>query len=657
MKWQDFYFKWLEDVGYFKWWNATLIGNKRPYPVGGRTNIGTVGFGGNATGGSPIEGFPSTPTVSHPAQSLIDTALENTEPLDSNAIRRMRNRRGVGGLNAPLLAYLRGDAFGEGQKNTLRYWGVQPEGSTFLPDSNFYRGYEYYINAMKQKYELRGPRGSRLLTEKDWLSDRQNRTYPTTRRPTFGNMIVARHPDYQDYADIGNIMQIEWGVLNGYSKTVYSPTWPQETSRVQNVEIDNWDEDAIAAYENTELDEAEEWLNEKTQAGKDVIMRNKLFNEKYYATSYLQHEVLQNMTTLLLTEIPDISMITAETILHYLSLDLVGLNSEGHPSVPEGYEETLEALPLSSETILQLQRLLQMYQRTDIRTYTFYLDFPCSNTFLVPKTTNQTANVNVVTFGQNLSSNQPNDNLEIAGGTKTFNNAQGVNIPLINFMLESWETYTIVDEALQPFITAFRDMFNTMVSRSDNGQGVVSLARTVDEQLCQMMTAWLYSIPTWVNVNYAIAVASYFGTGGEGFGSGKGLDILPKEMTFDLGGTPKYAYDISLSEWWPLYQHDAPTTSDLRFWRVYTTFLHPSTKKTRGMATPELIEVHAITLNPLPDTLKFNKMGISSVVNAQALIGTFRENIWFCISGVLFSGSNNFIIYTYHHIIVWVFIA
>ena len=185
-------------------------------------------------------------------------------------------------------------------------------------------------------------------------------------------------------------------------------------------------------------------------------------------------------------------------------------------------------------------------------------------------------------------------------------------------MLESWETYTIVDEALQPFITAFRDMFNTMVSRSDNGQGVVSLARTVDEQLCQMMTAWLYSIPTWVNVNYAIAVASYFGTGGEGFGSGKGLDILPKEMTFDLGGTPKYAYDISLSEWWPLYQHDAPTTSDLRFWRVYTTFLHPSTKKTRGMATPELIEVHAITLNPLPDTLKFNKMGISSVVNAQA---------------------------------------
>ena len=46
MKWQEFYFKWLENIGYFQWWNATLVGHKTTEPVGGRNNTGTVCFGG-----------------------------------------------------------------------------------------------------------------------------------------------------------------------------------------------------------------------------------------------------------------------------------------------------------------------------------------------------------------------------------------------------------------------------------------------------------------------------------------------------------------------------------------------------------------------------------------------------------------------------------
>ena len=631
MKWQEFYFNWLENIGYFKWWNATLVGHKTPYPVGGRTGSGTVCFGGE--GG--IEGFPSTPTASHPAQPLIDSALEDTGTLDTNQIRRAGGYGRRGGVSANLIAYLDGDDFGESQKNTLRYWGVQPEGSTFLPDSNFYRGYEYFINAMKQKYELRGPRGSRLLTEKDWLTDKKNRTYPTTRRQTTGQMIASKHPDYQDYADIGNIMQIEWGVFNGYSNLLYSPVWSQET----------WNEGQDASTV-----EATTWMDERTASGKDVIMRNKLFDEKNYIPDKLKHELLQEMTQILLRELPEISMITAETILQYISLNMIGLNMEGHPTTPDGYTETLEALPISFDIITQLKRLLCLWPDSSEGAHiSFYLNFPCSSLLLAPKQLSGQNNspIRSVTVFENQCQNAdfgPNYNHEIAGAYKTFVQHQGTDIGFITNILEWWETFMIVDESLQPFIESFRNMFNILVDRNNEGRGteetpnLTTLTQTADSELSNRMTYWLFTIPSWVNVDYAMAIATYFVPEGDYSGTGgranQGLDIVPKEINFDLeSGEPKYTYEITLSEWWLLYQSPEPSISDLRYWNIYTAFIHPSTKRTRGMETPELIEIHAINLYPSVQPLeaqttrqKFNNISISNVQNAESIMNGAINN-------------------------------
>ena len=632
MKWQEFYFNWLENIGYFKWWNATLVGHKTTEPVGGVNGIGTVCFGGE--GG--IEGFPSTPTASHPAQPLIDAALEDTGRLDPMPIRRTGGYGRRGGLSANLIAYLEGDTFGEPQKNTLRYWGAQPQGSTFLPDSNFYRGYEYYINAMKQKHELRGPGGSRLLRgPKDWVADKQNRTYPTTRRPTSGQMIASKHPDYQDYADIGNIMQIEWGVFNGYSNLLYSPVWSQET----------WNE----GQPESSI-EAASWMDERIASGKDVIMRNKLFDEKNYIPDKLKHELLQEMTQILLRELPEISMITAETILQYISLNMIGLNMEGHPATPDGYTETLEALPISSDLITQLKRLLCLWpESSSSNTFTsFYLNFPCSSLLLAPKQASGQNNVavrSVTVFGNPCQRPDfsPTYNHEIAGGHKTFVSgmAQGSDIGLITNILEWWETFMIVDESLQPFIESFRNMFNIMVDRNNEGRGtpespnLTSLSSSPDSELSIRMTHWLFTIPSWVNVDYAMAIATYFSeirSSAPANSGSNSLDIVPKEINFDLeSGEPKYTYEITLSEWWLLYQPPAPSISDLRYWNIYTAFIHPSTKRTRGMETPELIEIHAINLYPTSsNTLeqntthgrrqKFNNIGISNVQNAESIM-------------------------------------
>jgi len=615
MKWQEFYFKWLNDIGYFKWWNATLVGQKNPSPMGSRMNIGTVGFP------SDIEGVPSTPVVLHPAQSLINSALENSGPLNAEALRRMRPRGSQVGLSAQLLTYLSGESFADPQKNTLRYWGVQPNGNTFLPNSNFYRGFEYYINAMKQKYELRGPRGNRLLTEKDWLSDKQNRTYPTTRRHTTGKMIAAQHPDYQDYADIGNIMQIDWGVLNGYSHTLYSPTI-------------SWDELPLVDItgnattgETPLIDAAEAWLNERIGNGKDFMIRNKLFDENLYVTDKLAHETLQRMTEILLRELPEISMITAETILQYLNLDFVGLNELGHPTVPEGYTATLEALPLSADAILQLQRLLDLYPSV-VGEITFYLNFPYSSDFLVPQN-NGIATMDA--FGNRLNG-EILKYQETAGGLKHYsssNSPQGTTISTIVNALDCWESYQIVDESLQPFITSFRGMFDAILTRynAERDTPIASLRRTSDEHLSSVMTQWLFSIPSWVNVEYALAVATYYSPTGDGGGWPNGLYAVPREIVFDLGGDPQYAYEISLSDWWFHYERNAPTTTDLKYWHISTTFLHPSTKKTRGSSTPELTEFHAISMTPDPEYLNpkyngwvWNDIGVITVENAQPLM-------------------------------------
>ena len=92
MKWQDFYFEWLVKIGFYDWFNATMVEYKTPYPVGSRQNIGTVGFGGE--GEPSIQDVPNVPTYQHPAQAKIDSDLDNTLPL--NGLNSTTRRSGGG---------------------------------------------------------------------------------------------------------------------------------------------------------------------------------------------------------------------------------------------------------------------------------------------------------------------------------------------------------------------------------------------------------------------------------------------------------------------------------------------------------------------------------------------------------------------------------
>ena len=220
MKWQDFYFEWLEKIGYYDWFNATLVGYKTSYPVGGRSNIGTVGFGGE--GEPSIQDVPSVPTYTHPAQSLIESQLADSANFgrDFDNSLRSYSRNFVGMFTSNTNVSL-ADAvtFAGPQKNTLRYWGYQPGGQTFSAPSNFYRGYAYHSNAMKQKKELRGRRGDVLIrdSKKSWFTDKKNRTYPSVRKNQRVPMMAIRHTDYSHYGDVGNLMEIAWGSMNGLS--------------------------------------------------------------------------------------------------------------------------------------------------------------------------------------------------------------------------------------------------------------------------------------------------------------------------------------------------------------------------------------------------------------------------------------------------------
>ena len=430
MKWQDFYFEWLVKIGFYDWFNATMVEYKTPYPVGSRQNIGTVGFGGE--GEPSIQDVPNVPTYQHPAQAKIDLDLDNTLPLNAmNSIARRGGGGATGLFTQPVAQYLRSSEFGVGQANTLRYWGYQPQGQTFSAPSNFYRGYSYYSNAMKQKKELRGRRGDVLVkgSKKEWFTDKKNRTYPSLRMNQTVPMVGIRHNDYSHYGDVGNLMEIAWGSMNGLSYTYNelgnSENFPeldaleeqfmtQITDNEANRGLVNADPlrtsealnrgrrpglgglRAEAAYINrpsnlllddditmevtgirSNLDNSEEinavnqindFIHERYKNNKGVIARNKKFREVDYVKDKIRHDCRQQINNLLLGIDADMSVTTAEVILQILGNPSIGINRQGELSGGpiQSIINTQIDLIIPRDTQIKIQELLLMHGPVEI---------------------------------------------------------------------------------------------------------------------------------------------------------------------------------------------------------------------------------------------------------------------------------------------------
>ena len=653
MKWQDFYFGWLEKIGYYDWYNATLVEYKTPYPVGSRSNIGTVGFGGE--GQPSIQGVPNTPTVYHPAQNLIDNALSDTSPIimQGSNLQAQLNRLVV---------------LTESEKNTLRYWGFQPKGKTMVAESNFYRGFAYYSNAMKQKKELRGGRrGSDVLikgTKKQWLTDKKHRTYPSLKMNQKAPMLAIRHPDYSHYGDIGNIMELSWGRMNGLSYTTYDSANQDQKNNLEEsvaatkLEIEtklnlptdfeaqktvlrnnNYRRNSnlhlfqeITGQEDTEvkhrdlseeekrvMDEVNNFVAEKYSENKGVLARSKRFREINYVSDRVAYETRNEVTSILLGVDRNMSVTTAEVILQILANPTYGFS--GAESMTAGLVQNIidrEMDRLIPRPIqIRLKELLIMggrneegrtsfpsptqnnHQPTPIGSY--FLNFPMNK--MMFSTGNSPLGADNLQWSFNGSSynystqSQKLNALTSTNGYEIFfvNQWGNGSIGCATEILDFWDTYQIVDSTLSPLVTDLLELF-----RGD-------LLTTQYDISFYGNISWLYSLPSWTNPNYAMAIATSATAKSQTF------DWQPKDIGFSIDGVDLYLYDIKLESWAQHYKVWEPKPEDERYWEISMMFNQPVNKKSRGITEPVWEETHQIILD-----LKNGKLRAGQTVDRNA---------------------------------------
>lgn len=664
MKWQDFYFEWLEKIGYYDWFNATLVGYKTPYPVGGRTNIGTVGFGG--TGEPPIQDVPYVPTYTHPAQSLIESQLADTGVLtDLDAGLRGYSRSFSGMFTSNLNQRLSSTAFGPAQKNTLRYWGYQPSGQTFSAASNFYRGYAYHSNALKQKKELRGRRGDVLIrdSKKSWFTDKKNRTYPSLRKNQSVPMVGIRHTDYSHYGDVGNLMEIAWGSMNGLSYSYNDADAATEGANLEDLEgqiallnESDYERGAFIMAQtlargtgidtqlngvNTEdyisyiaslrmpteedmrkINEINSFISQKYLDNKGVIVRNKKFREIDYVGDKIRYDARQQINNLLLGVDSQMSVTTAEIILQILANPMLGINRQG---IIEGGPIQLEIDAFMDEFIprdtqIKIQELLLMHGPQRIPkngsiNYTpkinggigsFYLGIPMNKLqFTLPtQITGQndtfTWGWNGNNFGQKL---QPNKQAGMTRGCtgyeELFSNQNTVGVA--REVMGLWQDLEIVDDSIMPLIDTIVNYLPTIESSNYPLEKYANLN-------------WLYSLPTWVNPNYALAIAN------SEIQNASTVDWQPKDIGFMINGQEQYMYEVKLSDWAQDFMNHEPDMSNQKYWAISMLFNQPITKNSRGPTAREILGQHQIVLDLSPTEGKSNVSKNELVSNNLGMI-------------------------------------
>lgn len=641
MKWQEFYFEWLEKIGYYDWFNATLVGYKTPYPVGGRTNIGTVGFGG--TGNPPIQDVPYVPTYTHPAQSLIESQLADTGVLtDLDAAARGYSRSFSGMFTTNINQRLSAPSFGEAQKNTLRYWGYQPSGHTFSAPSNFYRGYAYHSNAMKQKKELRGRRGDVLIrdSKKSWFTDKKNRTYPSLRKNQSVPMVGIRHTDYSHYGDVGNLMEIAWGSMNGLSYSYNDADAATEEANLEDLEeaiaslnesdynpeayilsqtlgrgvgikaqlngvpIEEYISQQASIRMPTEEDmrkinEINGFMEQKYLDNKGVIVRNKKFREIDYVRDKIRYDARQQINNLLLGVDSQMSVTTAEVILQILANPMLGINRQGE----------IEGGPIQAEidtfmdgfiprdTQIKIQELLLMHGPQNLPTKyvakgqptyigSFYLGIPMNKLqFTLP--TQVTGSNDTFTWSWNetnvqqkfQTTRQAQITRGCTGYEELFSNQNTVGVA--REVMGLWQDLEIVDDSIMPLIDTIVDYLPTIESSNYGLEKYANLN-------------WLYSLPTWVNPNYALAIAN------SEIQNASSVDWQPKDIGFMINGQEQYLYEVKLSNWVQGFMNHEPDVSNQKYWAISMLFNQPITKKSRGSTSREILGLHQIVLDLSP---------------------------------------------------------
>ena len=666
MKWQDFYFEWLEKIGYYDWFNATLVGYKTPYPVGGRTNIGTVGFGG--TGEPPIQDVPYVPTYTHPAQSLIESQLADTGVLtDLDAgLRGYGGRNFSGMFTTPVNQRLSTTGFGTAQKNTLRYWGYQPSGQTFSASSNFYRGYAYHSNAMKQKKELRGRRGDVLIrdSKKSWFTDKKNRTYPSLRKNQSVPMVGIRHTDYSHYGDVGNLMEIAWGSMNGLSYSYNDANAATEEANLEDLESQiallNESDYEAGAFPlsntlargvginlqlngmNTEeyisqqasmrmptdedmrkINEINGFISQKYLDNKGVIVRNKKFRETDYVKDKIRYDARQQISNLLLGIDSQMSVTTAEIILQILANPMLGINRQGQI---EGGPIQLEIDAFMDEFIprdtqIKIQELLIMHGPQRIPTNgahnhtpnkpityigSFYLGIPM-NKLQFARPNQITGSNDTFTWRWNESNVQQKfQTTRLAGQTRgctgyeeLFSNQNTAAVA--REVMGLWQDLEIVDDSIMPLIDTILEYLPNIESSNYALEKYANLH-------------WLYSLPTWVNPNYAIAIAN------SEIQNAASVDWQPKDIGFMINGQEQYMYDVKLSDWVQDFMNQEPDMSNQKYWAISMLFNQPITKKSRGSTAREILGLHQIVLDLSPTLDRSNVSKNKMVSNNLGMI-------------------------------------
>jgi len=699
MKWQDFYFGWLEKIGYYDWFNALLVENKKPSPVDARNNIGTVRFGGEFTPTYPsVKNVPNNPIVQHPAQAVITGDLRNSDPLFPSPIvtdydRYYRNT--VQPFANPAM-----EAIGnlpQGQKNTLRYWGVQPNGQTFAASANFYRGFAYYTNAMKQKKELRGRDDSVLVqgSKKQWFSDKNGGTYPSLKMITSAPMVANFHPVYEHYADVGKIMELQWGDMRGLqyaigesgSETgltaernaiinnyIVGTTSSRESGNIikdnmlsgQNnglyaimpvlmapgyegdpnapVTSDDYTPDHSALLtdqEKTDICEINAYALSLFAENKGLMVRSKRFQEIAYIKDKVTFEVRKKINDILLSIDSDMTVPTAEVILQILTHATVGVGFDGTPRIPPLQalinNELLPLCGISLEVQKRLKRLIQMMgpvtdenqnynnstqlTQPQVSCGSYYYDFE------MDKSQFSTIVDNYGARGWSWNSSTPTickprnlnfydiypDSISKAslGSEKLFSNQQTGASEIGLWILRWWADIEVVGESLMPLIEGLISQMEMIITEDPSG----STLSIGNQQTLKSFTnlEWLYSIPTWTNTNYAIAVAD------SEMSHADSLDWQPKDISFRINSRDQYMYEIKLSDWIKDYKTFEPVTTNQKYWQIENLFVQPITTKVRGESERTLEGLHQIMLSK--NTIEHNATA-RMPTNGESMIPT-----------------------------------
>ena len=652
MKWQDFYFEWLEKIGYYDWFNATLVGYKTSYPVGGRSNIGTVGFGGD--GEPPIQDVPYIPTYTHPAQSLIESQLADTgnfgRTFDNGITGYSRNFIGMFNSNTnPIL--LGEENFGEPQKNTLRYWGYQPGGQTFSAPTNFYRGYAYHSNAMKQKKELRGRRGDVLIrdSKKSWFTDKKNRTYPSLRKNQMVPMVAIRHTDYSHYGDVGNLMEIAWGSMNGLSYNYneagapelnsisdyqanleskvteinprsYQDNYQPATSLARGVGIVAQTETTVnletyltqigsmrlaTEEELGKMQEITNFVSQKYADNKGVIIRNKKFREIDYVADKIRYDTRQQINNLLLSVDNQMSVTTAEIILQILANPMLGVNLQGDISrgpIQTIIDEFMDNL-IPRDTQIKLQELLMMHGHQVIPT-TGISNF-ASKTWETP--------IGSFYLGIPMNKLQFTYPFQVSGSNDVFRwswNSDIVSVSVRNgengmdattrgsIGYEQLFTNQQTDGVALEIMNLWQDLEIVDDSLMPLVDAIVNYLPTIQSSNYGLEKfgnlSWIFALPTWVNPNYALAVTN------SEIAKANSTDWQPRDIGFIINGQEQYMYEIKLSDWAEEFLNQEPQISNQKYWDISMLFNQPITKKMRGSTEREILGVHQIALDLQP---------------------------------------------------------